>query len=169
MNKFPENISLKTCEGGEFNLSEFAVRNDCVIVIYPKMGQSGKTLPCELNSRAGMTGCTPQNLAYAALAGEFAALGYEVIAVGTHESLAAQAEFKASVGAPYTFLNDDGFALRAALNLPTFRAGDGREFYFRRTIIVKNGAIIANYEVSEPENDAANALNFVRDYREGHF
>lgn len=167
--KFPKNITLKELNKEDFDLSEFASEHDCVIFIYPKMGDSGKLLSAELKAMDGMTGCTLQTKGYEAKKDEFAKLGYAIIAVGTHASLEEQAEFKSSVGAEYKFLDDSRFALENALNLPTFTTGDGRKFYFRHTLIVRSGQIISSYKVAKPADDAQNVLEFISGYSEGRF
>ena len=72
-------------------------------------------------------------------------------------------EFKQSVGANFIFLSDENFELESALNLQTFTTNDGKKFYRRQTLIIKNGEVVKRFnDVAEPANDAANVLAAIK-------
>ena len=49
--------------------------------------------------------------------------------------------------------------LESPLNLQTFTTNDGKKFYRRQTLIIKNGEVVKRFnDVAEPTNDAANVL-----------
>ncbi|MBE3021974.1 MULTISPECIES: redoxin domain-containing protein [Campylobacter] len=161
MSKFPQNITLKTHQNQEFELSRFCELNDCVLIFYPKMGQSGKALEEEYKNTNGLVGCTPQGKAYECLKDEFELLGFSLIGIGTHGA-DEQAKFKSEIEASYLFLNDENFMLEEALGLKSFYTPDGKKFYFRQTFVIKNGEIISQKIVTDVANDAQTTLEFIK-------
>ena len=84
--------------------------------------------------------------------------GFTLIAVGS-QSVEKMNEFKQSVGANFIFLSNENFELESPLNLQTFTTNDGKKFYRRQTLIMKNGKIVKRFnDVAEPASDAANVL-----------
>ena len=79
-----------------------------------------------------------------------------VVAIGSQD-IAAQKKFEEETATGVMFLNDSGFMLERALELPVFAASNGHKFYFRQTLIIKGGNI-----VDEPENDAKNMLEKIK-------
>ena len=55
-----QNVYLRTLDGKEFDFSAFARSHDCVVFIYPKIGEDFELLSEQLQNTAGMTGCTKQ-------------------------------------------------------------------------------------------------------------
>ncbi|MBN7288923.1 redoxin domain-containing protein [Campylobacter curvus] len=161
MIKIPTSIHLKGLKGEDFDFSAFARTHDCVVFLYPKMGESGKFLSEQLKNTEGMTGCTVQAGEYKRLMSEFNELSFMVVAIGTQD-LAEQIKFKEDTGAQFMFLNDADFALERALELPVFSSGDGKKFYFRQTLIIKSGKIVRADLVLKPQDDAKNALELIK-------
>ena len=153
----PTNIYLRTLDGKEFDFSAFARTHDCVVFIYPKIGEDFELLSEQLQNTAGMTGCTKQAKNYEKLLKEFNDLGFMVVAIGSQD-IVAQKKFKDESAAGLMFLNDSEFMLERALELPVFAASNGHKFYFRQTLIIKGSKIRRAYIVDEPENDAKNML-----------
>lgn len=85
MIKIPTSIHLKGLKGEDFDFSAFARTHDCVVFLYPKMGESGKFLSEQLKNTEGMTGCTVQAGEYKRLMSEFNELGFMVVAIGTQD------------------------------------------------------------------------------------
>ncbi|MBR8463287.1 redoxin family protein [Campylobacter sp. faydin G-24] len=164
MIKIPTNITLKGLDGAEFDLSKFAMTHNFVMFLYPKLGESGKGLSDELKNMCAMTGCTAQANEYKKLLSEFNTLGFKLVAVGTQDVFIQQS-FKESIGAEFIYLNDDEFMLERALKLPTFKSADDKKFYFRQTLVVKNGEIIHKNLISNPELDAENTLKLIREFK----
>ena len=157
MIKVPTSIYLRTLDGKEFDFSAFARSHDCVVFIYPKIGEDFELLSEQLQNTAGMTGCTKQAKNYEKLLKKFNDLGFMVVAIGSQD-IVAQKKFKDESAAGVMFLNDSEFMLERALELPVFAASNGHKFYFRQTLIIKGGKIRRAYIVDDPESDAKNML-----------
>lgn len=157
-----KNIVLKSFDKAEFDLTDFISKNDCVLIIYPKMGENAKGLSEDFKAQNCLTGCTPQNRAYEALKEQFESLNFKLIAISA-QSTSEQAHFREQIGASYLFLNDENFALEKEFGLKTFFAPNGKKFYFRQTIIIKNGKIALNKLVKDALNDASQTLKEIKE------
>lgn len=142
-------------------MREILKQGDFVVFVYPKMGKSGEFLPQILKDKAGLTGCSAQTKGYENLQAEFNKLGFKIIALSS-QNLAQQEQFKADTNATFEFFSDEKFRLKDELGLKTFKTDDGKEFYFRQTLIFKNGVLAHSHEVAEPENDAKNTLEICK-------
>ncbi|OPA71683.1 hypothetical protein BB381_03855 [Campylobacter pinnipediorum subsp. caledonicus] len=147
-------------DGVEFDFSEFIKTNDCVVFLYPKMGQSSKFLDDDLKNKEGMTGCTLQTKSYQDLKNEFLKNNFKIVALGSH-GFEKQKAFKQEVGADFIFLNDEKFILEQELGLKTFTTNDGNKFYFRQTLIFKNSKLIHQHDVKDVQSDASQTLKFI--------
>lgn len=144
------------------NFMNYVANKNCILIAYPKMGESGKFLPSELVNLKGLTGCTNQCKAYNDELDEISKLGFEIIAVGALSPEKTK-EFKEAIKANFTFFSDENFELEKALNLETFATGDGKKFYHRQTLIVKNGEIVKRFNrISDPQNDVKNVLEAIK-------
>ncbi|WP_172198177.1 redoxin domain-containing protein [Campylobacter sp. RM16188] len=151
-------MSVKDINGNEIDFLELIKNKNCVLIVYPKMGESGKFLPEELKQTKGLTGCTNQCKAYEANLKEIEKFGFEVIALGAL-NVAKTKEFKEALGVNFSFFSDENFNLADKLNLKTFSTGDGKKFYHRQTLIIKKGKILKRFDlVANPEEDALNTL-----------
>ena len=54
MIKVPTSIYLRTLDGKEFDFSAFARTHNCVVFIYPKIGEDFELLSEQLQKTAGM-------------------------------------------------------------------------------------------------------------------
>ncbi|WP_257617130.1 redoxin family protein [Campylobacter pinnipediorum] len=151
---------LKDVNGVDFNFLEFIKTNDCVVFLYPKMGQSGKFLDDDLKNKEGMTGCTLQTKSYENLKDEFLKNNFNIVAIGSH-SFEKQKAFKQEVEASFIFLNDEKFILEKELGLKTFNTNDGNKFYFRQTLVFKNSKLIYKHDVKDAQSDASQTLKFI--------
>ncbi|QCD51897.1 redoxin family protein [Campylobacter sp. RM16192] len=155
-------MAVKDINGNEVDFLNLIKNKNCVVIAYPKMGESGKFLPEELKQTKGLTGCTNQCKAYQANLSEVAKIGFEVITVGAL-SIEKTKEFKEALGVNFSFFSDQDFELEKALNLETFSTGDGKKFYHRQTLVVKDGKIIKRFNrISEPENDVKNVIEIIK-------
>ncbi|MGB2551655.1 redoxin domain-containing protein [Campylobacter sp. MOP51] len=151
-------MSVKDINGNEIDFLELIKNKNCVLIVYPKMGESGKFLPEELRQTKGLTGCTNQCKAYEANLKEIEKFGFEVIALGAL-NVAKTKEFKEALGVNFSFFSDENFNLADKLNLKTFSTDDGNKFYHRQTLIIKKGEILKRFDlVANPEEDALNTL-----------
>lgn len=162
MIKVPTSIYLNTLDGKEFDFSTFARTHDCVIFIYPKIGEDFSLLSEQLQNTAGMKGCTKQAINYKKFLKDFNDLGFMVVAISSQD-IAAQKKFQEETSTGVMFLNDSEFMLERALELPVFSASNGHKFYFRQTLIIKDGKIRRAYIVDDPENDAKNMLEKIKE------
>ncbi|WP_233144786.1 redoxin domain-containing protein [Campylobacter pinnipediorum] len=152
---------LKDIDGVEFDFSEFIKANNCVVFLYPKIGQSGKFLDDDLKNKEGMTGCTLQTKSYENLKDEFLKNNFKIVAIGSH-SFEKQKAFKQEVEADFIFLNDEKFILEKELGLKTFNTNDGNKFYFRQTLVFKNSKLIHQHDVKDVQSDASQTLKFIK-------
>ncbi|QKF91509.1 redoxin domain-containing protein [Campylobacter sp. CCUG 57310] len=151
-------MSVKDINGNEIDFLELIKDKNCVLIVYPKMGESGKFLPDELKQTKGLTGCTNQCKAYEANLKEIEKFGFEVIALGAL-NVAKTKEFKEALGVNFSFFSDENFKLADKLNLKTFSTDNGKKFYHRQTLIIKKGEILKRFDLVEnPEEDALNTL-----------
>lgn len=151
-------MSVKDINGNEIDFLELIKNKNCVLIVYPKMGESGKFLPEELKQTKGLTGCTNQCKAYEANLKEIEKFGFEVIALGAL-NVAKTKEFKEALGVNFSFFSDENFNLADKLNLKTFSTDNGKKFYHRQTLIIKKGEILKRFDLVEnPEEDALNTL-----------
>ena len=93
---------------------------------------------------------------------DFNDLGFMVVAISSQD-IAAQKKFQEETSTGVMFLNDSEFMLERALELPVFSASNGHKFYFRQTLIIKDGKIRRAYIVDDPENDAKNMLEKLKE------
>lgn len=140
---------------------EILKQGNFVLFVYPKMGKSGEFLPQILKDKAGLTGCSAQTKGYENLQNEFNNIGFKIIALSSQNQV-EQERFKADLNATFTFFSDENFNYKDKLNLKTFKTDDGKEFYFRQTLIFKNGILAHSHEVNEPENDAKDTLEICK-------
>lgn len=148
--------------GQKVDFTSYIEGKNCILIAYPKMGESGKFLPDELINLKGLTGCTIQCKAYNGELGEISKLGFEVIAVGGL-SLEKTKEFKEAISANFTFFSDTDFELEKALNLETFSTKDGNKFYHRQTLIIKNGEVVKRFnKIARPEDDVINVIEAIK-------
>ncbi|MDO5045357.1 redoxin domain-containing protein [Campylobacter sp.] len=154
-------MAVKDINGNSVDFMKFIEGKNCVLVIYPKMGESGKFLPQELKQTKGLTGCTNQCKAYETNLSEVNKFGFEVIAIGAL-SVEKTKEFKEVLGVNFSFFSDENFELAEKLNLQTFSTGDGKKFYHRQTLIIKDGEILKRFDrIENPEEDVKNVLEFI--------
>lgn len=137
-------------------------RHDCVVIFLPKIGESGKFLPAELAQTKGLTGCTNQCKAYQPRLCELSELGYDLIAVS---SMGADmvAQFQDGLGVSFIFVCDDKFELEKELNLETLRTDDGKKFYHRQTLIMRDGVVVKRFnKIADPQGDADNVIAAIK-------
>ena len=162
MIKVPTSIYLNTLDSKEFDFSAFARTHDCVIFIYPKIGEDFSLLSEQLQNTPGMKGCTKQAINYKKFLKDFNDLGFMVVAISSQD-IAAQKKCQEETSTGVMVLNDSEFMLERALELPVFSASNGHKFYFRQTLIIKDGKIRRAYIVDDPENDAKNMLEKLKE------
>ncbi|BCX80170.1 hypothetical protein [Campylobacter sp. 19-13652] len=138
------------------------LKDNCIFIVYPKLGMHGASVPGELDKECAMTGCSAQLSGYKKLIDEFLKLGFKVYAVGTIE-LKKQEAFAASVGeSAVEFISDEDFLLEREFGAAAFVTNSGFKFYFRQNLIFCDKKLIFNQMVKDVENDARNTLEYVK-------
>jgi peroxiredoxin len=149
-------LSLPSTLGGEVDLAQPA-SGLLVAYVYPATGRPGEAMPAGWDAIPGARGCTPQSCAFRDHVDDLGAYGADVVGV-SGQAAGEQSEFAAREHIPYPLLSDSGFALAAAMRLPTFEAG-GRRFYKRLTFVARGGRVEkVFYPVFPPDRNAADVL-----------
>jgi peroxiredoxin len=130
-------IALPTTAGRSVNFAELPGR--VVVFCYPWTGRPGQPNPPSWDDISGAHGSTPEAEGFRNLHAAFRDLRVEVFGLSTQSS-DYQRELVARLGLPFEIVSDEGFALQAALALPTFATG-GVRYLERLTFGLKDGRI----------------------------
>lgn len=153
-------ISLPSTQGTE-EVHLNALKGRLVIYCYPMTGKPGLPLPDGWDQIPGARGCTPQSCAYRDHYQQITALGAAVFGLSSQTS-DYQREMAERLHLPFGVLSDTGFALQAALNLPTFQSA-GVKLYKRLTLVAQDGLIKAvHYPIFPSDADAAWVMDYLR-------
>ena len=150
---------MPASDGRELRLDMLPGRS--VIFVYPSIGGPGSDDQLgEWTAIPGARGCTPEACSFRDELARFSDLGVEVFGLSSQDS-ASQRKHVAELELSYPLLSDPGFELAAAPGLPTFEF-DGRRYYKRLTLIVRDAAIEgALYPVFPPDKAADQALDWL--------
>lgn len=152
-------LALPATTGGPVNVRRLS--GAAVIYVYPWTGRPGLPDPPGWDDIPGAHGSTPETQGFCDAYPGFQALRVAVFGLSGQDD-AHQRELCARLKVPFAILSDSDFKFQAALNLPTFQAGEGR--YLRRlTLFVCDGAIAhVFYPVHPPETHAAEMLDWLK-------
>lgn len=151
-------LTLPSTDGSLVNLNAFSGR--LVIYVYPLTGQPNVPLPPGWDEIPGARGCTPQACDFSNHHQALQSLNTVVYGLSS-QTTAYQTELKQRLHLPFELLSDDQFALKTALNLPTFRVGD-LQLYKRLTLIVDSQVIKkVFYPVFPPNQHAAQVIDWL--------
>jgi peroxiredoxin len=154
-------ICFETTTGEEIDLAA-AAEGRVVVYVYPRTGIPGEPDPPGWKEVPGAFGCTAENCAFRDHAEQLETLGAKVLGLSS-QPLGEQREFAARTGMLYPLLNDSGFALAAALDLPTFEEA-GMRLYRRLTFVAHNQEIDkVFYPVFPPDAHPAEVLAWLGD------
>lgn len=152
-------VALPSTAGGMVDLSTVDSRW-LVVFCYPMTGRPDVALPEGWNDIPGARGCTPQNLAYASNADQFAAIGASVFGLSVQDT-AYQLEMVERLAVSHAVLSDAAGVFSSALRLPTFHV-DETTLLKRLTLIASHGVIRhVTYPVFPPDRDSAMALEWL--------
>lgn len=152
-------VTLPATHGARVDLAR--LRGSWVIYLYTWTGRPGLEQPQDWDVIPGAHGSTPQSEAFRDHHREFKALGAGVLGLSAQDS-DFQREAQGRLRLPFDLLSDAAFALKHALGLPTFFAGQ-REFYRRLTLVAREGRIVKTfYPVFPPERNAEDVLAWLR-------
>lgn len=154
-------LTLPASDGAMVSLGSFGAGRT-VVYLYPLTGSPDGALPEGWESIPGARGCTSEACDFRDHFRELQAAGVTAVYGLSSQGSAYQAEVGDRLRLPFPMLSDTGFALAAALDLPTFEApGEGR-LYSRLTLIVRDGAIEhVFYPVFPPNTHAQRVLDWV--------
>lgn len=153
-------VRLMLASGGQIDLSQASL-GTLVVFVYPRTGTPGMPLIDGWDQIPGARGCTPQSCAYRDRISDFEELGVTLFGLSS-QSIEEQAGFQEREGIPYGLLNDSGFQLGKALDLPVFQAG-GMNLYRRLTFVAIEGKIVkVFYPVFPPDRNAAEVLDWIQ-------
>lgn len=152
-------VTLPATDGSQVDLAR--IKGRWVLYIYPLTGRPGTPLPDGWDGIPGARGCTPQACSFRDHHAELGALNTAVYGLSSQDS-AYQSEAQARLQLPFALLSDSRFALRDALQLPTFHTA-GMELYKRLTLIIRDGRIEkVFYPVFPPQHNAAAVLAWLQ-------
>ncbi|GAA1323642.1 peroxiredoxin [Leucobacter albus] len=154
-------LTLPASDGAMVSLGSFGAGRT-VVYLYPLTGSPDGELPEGWESIPGARGCTSEACDFRDHFRELQAAGVTAVYGLSSQGSAYQAEVGDRLRLPFPMLSDTGFALAAALDLPTFEApGEGR-LYSRLTLIVLDGVIEhVFYPVFPPNTHAQRVLDWV--------
>lgn len=133
-----------------------------VLFIYPRTGNPAIPAPVELESIPGAKGCTPQACGFSNHHNELEALGVSHIYGLSSQDSDYQNELKKRQSLGFDLLSDEACRLAAALELPTFQAGD-LLLYARAALIIKDGSILQIVtNIPNPSENAATVASWIR-------
>jgi peroxiredoxin len=154
-------LALRATDGTSPSLASLGTPR-AVIYLYPMTATPGVDLPDDWDTIPGARGCTPEACGFRDHHAELQAVGATVVGIA-NQSTADQREAAGRLGLSFPLLSDPTLALRDALGLPTFTAGDGVERYRRLTLIAHAGRIEhVFYPVFPPKAHAAEVLAWCR-------
>jgi peroxiredoxin len=155
-------VALPSSRGGNLNLS--IRRGVCVVYIYPWTGRPGFADPPGWDDIPGAHGSTPETEGFRDHYLKFRAQRIEIFGV-SGQSSEHHRELATRLAVPFALLSDERFALKAALNLPTFEVG-GAPYLKRLTLLVRDGRISHTfYPVERPATHAREILDWLDEKR----
>ena len=155
--KLPD-IGLVATDGRIVNPAQLAGR--AVFFCYPYTGRPGHADPQGWDTIPGAHGSTPQALGFSAAYERFVKLGVKVFGV-SFQDVFWQSEFAKRNSLQIPLLSDHARKFSNALNLETFKAGDG-DFLKRVTLVAAHATIVAvRVPVEMPGKDAEETLALI--------
>jgi len=155
-------VALASSRGGTVNLG--TRKGGCVVYIYPWTGRPGFADPPGWDEIPGAHGSTPETEGFRDHYLKFRAQRIEVFGISGQSSEHHQ-ELASRLAVPFALLSDERFALKEALNLPTFEAG-GAPYLKRLTLLVRDGRITHTfYPVERPATHAREVLDWLEEKR----
>lgn len=150
-------LALPATSGGTVRIDRLGAGRT-VLYLYPLTGRPDRDLPDGWKSIPGASGCTPQACGFRDHHRLLLDAGADAVYGLSSQDGDYQRELVERLGLPFAMLSDPGFALAAALGLPTFEAA-GMRLYRRLTLIVRDQTIEHVFHpVPEPGRHADQVL-----------
>jgi peroxiredoxin len=155
-------IALPSSRGGSVNLS--TRKGSALVYVYPWTGRPGYTDPPGWDDIPGAHGSTPETEGFRDHYLRLRAQRIEVFGISSQTS-EHHRELITRLAVPFQLLSDADFALKEALQLPTFDAG-GTPYLKRLTLLVRDGRIAHTfYPVERPAAHAREVLDWLDEKR----
>jgi peroxiredoxin len=156
-------VSLQSTTGSPVCLDSLG-EGRTVIYIYPLTGRPGQDLPRGWDAIPGARGCTPEACGFRDQYEQLLRAGASRVFGLSSQDSEYQREVTDRLHLPYQLLADPELSLAEQLGLPTFEV-DGRRFYRRLTLIVRDGAVEhVFYPVFPPNLHAAQVLEWLEEH-----
>jgi len=153
-------IALPATDGSMVSLARLKGRT--VVYAYPRTGEPGIPSPSGWDQIPGARGCTPQSCGFRDHFAELASLGVAAVYGLSTQSSAYQREAVERLHLPFPLLSDKNFALRRALNLPTFEV-EAMTLLKRLALVIDDGAVSKLfYPVFPPDRNAVEVLSWIK-------
>jgi peroxiredoxin len=157
-------LRLPAADGGHVDLGALG-GGRTVLYLYPLTGRPGTDLPRGWDEIPGARGCSTEACDFRDHFAELREAGAARVYGLSSQDPGYQVEVVDRLRLPFTMLSDPGFALAAALGLPTFGAPGHDRLYKRLTLIVRDGRVEhVFYPVFPPNTHARQVLGWLRDH-----
>lgn len=155
-------LTLEATDGSRVDLAGLG-SGRTVIYLYPLTGVPGTDLPDGWDAIPGARGCSTEACDFRDHYSLLRGAGVSNVYGFSSQDPGYQREVATRLGLPFTMLSDPGFALAAALDLPTFPAPGHPRLYTRLTLVVKDGVIEhVFYPIFPPNTHAQQVLDWLR-------
>ena len=157
----PKITNARFLDGELVDIKKLLRDKKIVLIALPKLGEHKKLLDDNIASIAGLSGCSLQCENYSKQLSEFKALGYEIVAISSLDFKTAK-EFGASFNG-LTMISDPQLELANVLELESMQASNGKHFYHRQALIIKNAKIIKRFDrIAQPSINADEILKYLK-------
>jgi peroxiredoxin len=155
-------LTLTASDGSRVDLGALG-SGRTVLYLYPLTGRPGVDLPRGWDEIPGARGCSTEACDFRDHFAELREAGVSRVFGLSSQEPEYQGEVAGRLRLPFVMVSDPGFALAAALGLPTFAASGHERLYKRLTLVVDEGRIEhVFYPVFPPNTHAQQVLAWLR-------
>lgn len=131
-----------------------------VIYVHPMILSSFDEQPKGWMNIPGAAGCTDQSCLFRDVYDEMSEINTKIFGISNQTTFQQKAA-KERLGLPFDLISDEKLLLKKLLHLPTFKV-DGKEYYERLTLILKQGIIQkVCYPVKQPGENLHEVYQFI--------
>lgn len=154
-------LPLPTSDGRTVDLAGLG-EGRTIVYLYPMTGRPGRDLPEGWDSIPGARGCSTEACDFRDHHADLNRAGAARVYGLSSQDPEYQAEVVTRLRLPFVMISDPGFALGAALRLPTFSAPGHQRLYSRLTLVIRDGEIEhVFYPVFPPNTHAQEVLDWL--------
>lgn len=151
-------LSLAASDGSTVDLASLG-DGRTIVYLYPLTGRPGVDLPRGWDAIPGARGCSTEACDFRDHFADLRRAGAAQVYGLSSQDPGYQAEVVQRLRLPFAMLSDPGFALAAALDLPTFSALGHDRLYARLTLVLRDGRVEhAFYPIFPPNTHAREVL-----------